>query len=344
MILKSRIREKAVNAMMIALLFFITGIYSCVQAQSVLQVSNADKKVNVASIIDPTSKAEVLQHSINSPYEELKPVLAPGGKRLYFSRLANPYNTSSAATDEDIWYSDVDTTTNTWSEPMRMPGVLNNTGPNYVNNVSVTGDTLILGNQYGKKGKMRAGLSYSVNVNGQWSMPQTIAIENDYNISEHSNSFVSLKNGVIIRAIQRAETFGERDLYVSFWNGVYATEPVNMGAVINTDMEESSPFLAPDNKTLYFASKGHSGFGGYDIFVTRRLDESWTNWSKPENLGTAVNGAADDEFFSLTPCGRFAIFSKKVSVHNADLFKISIKGQICVPANKLNSKETFASL
>src|SRR5882757_4091708 len=344
MTLKSRIIEKAVNAMMVALLFFITGIYSCVQAQSAPQVSNASKKVNVAAVIDPASKAEVLQHSINSPYEELKPVLAPGGKRLYFSRLANPNNTSSEMADEDIWYSEVDTTTMTWSEPVRMPGALNNTGPNYVNNVSVTGDTLIVGNQYLKKGKMRAGLSYSVNVRGQWTLPTAIPIKNDYNISDHSNSFVSLKNGVIIRAIQRAETFGERDLYVSFWNGVDATEPVNMGSVINTDMEESSPFLAPDNKTLYFASKGHSGFGGYDIFVTRRLDESWTNWSEPENLGPAVNGALDDEFFNLTPCGRFAIFSKKVSVHNVDLFKISLKGPHGEPVNKLNTKETFASL
>lgn len=344
MILKSRIRERAVNAMIITLFFVILGICSCAQAQTVHQVSNTSKKLKVASIIDPAAKAEPLHHLINSAYEELKPVLAPGGKRLYFSRIANPNNTSSEVADEDIWYSDVDTTNLTWSEPARLPGFLNNAGPNYVNNVSVTGDTVILGNQYLKKGKMRAGVSYSVNMNGQWTVPQAINIQNDYNVSEHSNTFVSLRNGVIIRAIQRAETVGERDLYVSFWNGVNATEPVNMGSVINSDMEESSPFLAADNKTLYFASKGHSGFGGYDIFVTRRLDESWTNWSEPENLGPAVNGANDDEFFSLTPCGRYAIFSKRVSVHNVDLFKINLIGPATEPDNKLNTKETFASL
>ena len=41
-------------------------------------------------------------------------------------------------------------------------------------------------------------------------------------------------------------------------------------------------------KTLYFASKGHNGYGGYDIYVTERLDESWTNWSAPKNLGHAI--------------------------------------------------------
>jgi hypothetical protein len=330
--------------MMIALFLLVTGICSFLQAQSVWTVANADKKVNVGSVIDQEMKAETLQHSINSPYEELKPVLAPGGKRLYFSRSAHPNNFSGTMDDEDIWYSEVDQTNNTWSEPVRMPGLLNNAGPNFINNVSVTGDTIILGNQYLKKGKMRSGLSYSVNVRGQWTAPLPITIKNDYNVSDHANAFVSLKNGVIISAIQRAETIGERDLYVSFWNGVEATEPVNMGAVINTDQEESSPYLATDNKTLYFASKGHSGFGGYDIFVTKRLDESWTNWSEPENLGPAVNGALDDEFFSLTPCGQFAIFSKRVSVHNVDLFKISLKVLPTQLNNKTSTRETFASL
>jgi hypothetical protein len=116
----------------------------------------------------------------------------------------------------------------------------------------------------------------------------------------------------------------ERDLYVSFWDGKVATEPVNMGPVINTDMDESSPFLAADNKTLYFASKGHNGYGGYDIWVTERLDDSWANWTEPRNLGPAVNTNLDDEFFSITHCKNFAVFSRRISVHNVDIFRISL--------------------
>ena len=95
-----------------------------------------------------------------------------------------------------------------------------------------------------------------------------------------------------------------------------------MGGVINSTLEESSPFLSCDNKTLYFASKGHNGLGGYDIFMSERLDDSWTNWSVPMNLGPAVNGPMDDEFFSITHCGRYAIFTKQINVHNIDLFKV----------------------
>jgi OOP family OmpA-OmpF porin len=344
MTLKIRIREKAVNAVMIAVLLMISGIYSGLHAQVDTKVANAGIKVRISAIVSPISKAEALQHQINSGYEELKPVLTPGGQRLYFSRSANPDNTAGVSDDEDIWYSEADKKTNTWSEPVRLPGLLNNHGPNFINNVSVTGDTIILGNQYLKKGKMRAGISYSVNVKGEWSAPKPIHIENDYNVSAHANAFVSLKKGIIISAIQRAETVGNRDLYVSFWDGVKASEPVNMGMIVNSDQEESSPYLAPDNKTLYFASKGHNGFGGYDIFVTKRLDETWTNWSQPENLGSAVNGELDDEFFSLTPCGQFAVFSRRVSVHNVDLFKISINGLPGEQGNKIKSDGTFASL
>jgi hypothetical protein len=300
-----------------------TPVYSSTKDFST-PVKNARKKINHPSNLNFDAKASELQTAINSGVDDIKPRLTPCGNRLYFSRNFHPGNFNGTMDSEDIWYSDFDKETSVWSEPIHLSGVLNNSGPNYVNNVSATGDTIILGNQYLKRGKMRAGLSYSVNVNGQWAVPTNIEIENDYNMSEHSNSFVSLKNGIIIRSIERMESVGERDLFVSFWNGEKATEPINMGSVINTEMEESSPYLASDNVTLYFASEGHGGYGKFDIYVTRRLDDSWTNWSKPENLGPAVNGPMDDEFFSITQCGKFAVFSKQVNVHNTDLYRISL--------------------
>lgn len=287
------------------------------------RMKNAGFKIKTLAGVNENAKAEVMNGSISSPYSELKPAFAPNGNRLYFSRLNHPSNTFGEADQEDIWYSQFDTIASTWSEPIRMPGYLNNAGPNYIENVSMTGDTIILGNQYLKNGKMRDGVSYSVNINGDWSFPRTIVIKNDYNISEHANHYVCLKSGVIISAVQRAETVGDRDLYVSFWTGEYASEPLNMGPVINSSLEEASPFLSNDGETLYFASKGHNGYGGFDIFVSKRLDESWTNWSEPENLGKSVNGPRDEEFFNITHCGRYAIFTKQVSVHNLDLFKVT---------------------
>ncbi len=322
---------KAMTLALPTVFFLLFGIGICSSSAQTAEsdhnepgrsTKNVDKKILIAPNVNLTAKAKVMNPSINSPYVEVKPAFAPRGDKLYFSRSGHPGNTSGESDMEDIWYCKFDSTANTWSEPLRMHGYLNNSGPNYIENVSITGDTIILGNQYLKKGKMRAGVSYSVNTNGEWSAPIPIIIKNDYNISNHANHFVSLKRGVVISAIERVETEGDRDLYVSFWNGEDATEPVNMGGAINSTLEESSPYLSCDNTTLYFASKGHSGYGGYDIFVTTRLDDSWTNWTLPENLGPAVNGVLDDEFFSITHCGRYAIFSKQVNVHNVDLFKI----------------------
>jgi hypothetical protein len=343
--INSKVQLVAVNPIWVLLLMLSASV-SAAQTQPagsldyhgehhpINQVKNARFQIRHADGVNLEAKAIALNPSINSPYEDLKPALTPCGSRLYFSRILHPNNTFGEGDHEDIWYVEYDEESNNWSEPVRMGGILNNGGPNFVSNLSVTGDTVILGNQYLKKGKMRAGISYSVNINGQWSLPTPIKIKNDYNMAEQGNAYVSLKNGVIIMAIERGETFGQRDLYVSFWNGTEATEPVNMGGVINTELDESSPFLASDNKTLYFASKGHGGYGGYDIWVTRRLDDTWTNWSEPENLGPAVNGDLDDEFFSITHCGNYAVLSKRVNVHNTDLYRISMKELFSLPVPK----------
>jgi len=344
MTLKISIRNRNIEGMLIIFLYLVMGIYSCfAQSPQVAEesqrgkVRNAGSEIRLADV-NTEAIAVPLHDFINGPFAELKPALTPNGNRLYFSRSLHPLNTGGELDLEDIWYSEFDKDSKRWSEPARLPGQLNNAGPNFINSVSSSGDTIILGNQYTRKGKMRAGLSYSIVNKGEWSAPVPIDIERDYNLSDQGHSHVSLKSGIIISAIQRTETYGGRDLYVSFWNGMKATEPINMGGVINSEMEESSPYLASDQKSLYFASKGHHGFGGYDIYVSHRLDDSWTNWSEPENLGPAVNGPMDDEFFSITHCGKFAIFSKQVSIHNTDLYKICIK-DLMFDAQPLDMKE-----
>lgn len=327
MVLNNKFRQKGVNAALTALLYLLMGVgcFAQPQAKSLNQDKNADNGIQLAANLNLDAKASPLAGSVNSPYMELKPAVAPHGKRMYFSRSMHPNNTAGVNDREDIWYTEFDSTAEFWSQPVRLPGYLNNEGPNFVSGVSMTGDTIILGNKYLKKGKMSDGLSYSVNIDGQWSMPQAIHVKNDYNLSEHGNSYVSLNMGVVISAIERTDTKGETDLYVSFWDGQNATEPINMGGVINSNMEESSPYLSCDKKTLYFASKGHHGYGGYDLYVTERLDDSWTNWTEPKNMGPVINGTMDDEFFIISHCKRFAFFSKQISVHNVDLFKITIE-------------------
>ena len=217
MLILNRTRETAIKIAII-LLMVLVALTGSASLQAQVAVQNAVMNTNINNTNGELTAIQ-LQHSINSVFPDLKPRLTPCGNRLYFSRNYHPGNANGINDPEDIWYADFNENTNTWSEPIHMTGILNNAGPNYINNISSTGDTLILGNQYLKKGKMRAGLSYTVRTNSGWSAPIAINIEGDYNMSIHGNAFVSLRHGVIIKSVQREESIGERDLFVSFWDG-----------------------------------------------------------------------------------------------------------------------------
>jgi outer membrane protein OmpA-like peptidoglycan-associated protein len=116
---------------------------------------------------------------------------------------------------------------------------------------------------------------------------------------------------------------GAEDIYVCFRIGTDIwTEPKNLGGVINTDFQEMTPYLAPDNRTLFFASNGHGGFGGRDIFLSQRLDDSWINWSRPVNLGATVNSEGVELYFQYLPGNEYAVFTSTQNSDGYSDFKI----------------------
>lgn len=272
---------------------------------------------------------EALDKNVNSEFSELNPLLSPDGKTLYFSRKNHPDNVGGTKDREDIWYSELDST-GQWSLAKNLGRPLNNDEPNFINSIqSVTPDgrtaLILLGNQYNDKGKMRAGVSISTNVGGSWSRPVPLNIKNDYNFNERANYFLTNNRQTLLMSVEREDSRGERDLYVSFMqdDSVW-TEPKNLGDVINSANDESAPFLAADDKTLYFSSNGFSGYGGNDIYVSRRLDDTWTNWSDPENLGPEINSPLEDLFFNIPATSEYAYYSRGVSENNTDIFRVKL--------------------
>lgn len=272
---------------------------------------------------------EPLDKNVNSPFKEINPLLSPDGKTLYFGRQNHPENMGGVADQEDIWYSELGPD-GKWTLAKNMGAPFNNASANFINTMSATPDgksmVVLLGNKYveGKK-KMQAGVSISSNVGGQWTKPVAINFVNEYNLSDKANYFLANNRKTMIMSIQRADSYGDRDLYVSFMrdDSVW-TEPMNMGNVINTLAEESGPFIAIDDKTLYFSSKGFAGYGGSDIYVSKRLDDSWTNWSVPENLGPTINSPQEDLFFNIPAKSDYAYYSRGVSETNTDIFRVSL--------------------
>jgi outer membrane protein OmpA-like peptidoglycan-associated protein len=287
----------------------------------------------VAAVPQPESLApgvsiERLDDNVNSSVSDLNPILSPDGQTLYFSRRNHPENTGGIEDKEDIWYSTLDTQ-GKWTLARNLGPTFNTAGPNFVNSIAgVTPDgksaIMILGNQYLEKGKSLAGISMSTQVGGEWTSPRNMVIKDDHNYSDKANYFLANSRRTLLMSVERGDTHGDRDLYVSFMeNDSTWTAPLNLGDVVNTTAEESGPFLAPDDVTLYFSSKGFSGFGGSDVYVSKRLDDTWTRWSEPQNMGPAINSPDEETFFNIPANSDFAYYSRGPET-NADIYRIKM--------------------
>ncbi len=304
-----------------------------------IAISSEPELIEAKINLDPSLTTEdlvieSLPKSINSPHDEVLPVLSPDGKTLYFDRKNHPDNMMSLGDvtkpNDDIWRSQkkVD---GTWGKPERMPAPLNNGGPNYVCSVSEDGKRLLLGNKYLTNGNMSGGVSLSYFEDGRWAFPEALNIDGYENLNASSD--FNLVGDILLLSIQKQDTYGQRDLYVSFWNdSLYVwTKPLNLGTDINTAGTELTPFLAQDTRTLFFASNGHSGYGSTDIFKAERLDDSWTSWSRSMNLGEPLNSPEWDASFSLDAEGKYAyINSFRNGNRNADIFRVKLAGRLAM--------------
>ena len=270
---------------------------------------------------------ERLSETVNSIYNELKPLVTPDGKTLLFSRQNHPGNMGGEEDPEDIWFAQWDEEKGEWMEAQNMGPPLNTKGPNFISSITPDGNTVIitLGNRYTRNGKMKAGVSVSSRTSEGWSEPVPFEIINEINTHPKANYYLANNREVLLMSVEGDPSFGSRDLYVSFLmdDGRWS-EPLNLGPTINTALEEASPFLAADDKTLYFSSNGFTGYGNHDIYVSRRLDDTWTNWSEPENLGPQINSPEDDAFFNIPPTGEYGYFSRDFAEGNSDIFRFEL--------------------
>jgi len=314
---------------------------NCIDAIGISD-SNRPVQIQIPIVSNANTELEVtkLGENINSGFDEAGPVVSPDGKYLFFSRYGHPENVGGENDSDDIWYSEWDESTESWGPAKNIGAPLNTKGSNFVNATYDEGDklVLVLANEYKKNGKkLRPGVSITSQENGEWTMPETLDIQDFYNFSPTLDCILSPDGKVLIMSIEREDTKGLNDLYVSFKSDTSSTwsAPLNLGEQINTAHDETSPLLLKDNKTLFFSSAGFEGYGGSDIVVSTRLDDTWTNWSRPENMGPGVNSRADELQFSLNESTRMGFFVRSseeemniYSFDSDDLFlppKTSIK-------------------
>ncbi|MEQ9048785.1 MAG: OmpA family protein, partial [Marinoscillum sp.] len=186
--------------------------------------------LNLARGVNSTVDAEKLSTNVNSDYVEHSPIISPDGKKLYFSRQFHPDNVGGENDAEDIWVSELDEETGEWLPAKNVGPPLNTPGPNFISSISMVDneEVLILGNRYGKKGRMYTGVSMSKKTGDTFEDPTSIEIENEYNYSPNADFFLAPGGKAMIMSAERDDTYGARDLYVSFKkNDGTWTEPMN---------------------------------------------------------------------------------------------------------------------
>lgn len=119
----------------------------------------------------------------------------------------------------------------------------------------------------------------------------------------------------------------------------------NLGAPINTEHHDKSPHIHSDSKTLYYASQGHIGFGGYDIFFVRQDDKG--NWKNPVNIGHPINTTEDEHGFVVSTDGKKVYFSSehlgnrrtRLNVLSFELYKEARPDKVVLLKGTVEQKE-----
>jgi peptidoglycan-associated lipoprotein len=144
-----------------------------------------------------------------------------------------------------------------------------------------------------------------------WSTPELIPLGMDSSEAV-GHPTVSFDEMVIYFSSNRPGGMGGKDIWVAFRESTTAPfgRPYNLGPVINTPGDEMFPFLRNDT-LLYFASDGHPGLGGLDIFYT--VPDTARMWSIPVNLGVPINSTSDDFAIIFNPEGEQGYFSSNRS-------------------------------
>ena len=266
-----------------------------------LKFWESEKQINVVE--NPlTDVKKIAIESINSPTAELSPKLSPDGRTIFFTRDDHPERIGNKS-NQDIWFSKLQD--GEWQKPELMSKPLNNSGSNTLITITPDYNTAYLSNKYDAEGNSDGpGLSIAKKGVAGWKIPTSIEVDNLYNNNRYVAYFISQDKKVLFSAIEQEDSRGGMDLYISFLkdDGSY-TAPKNLGDNINTFADDFNPFLAADNRTLYYSTSGLPGYGKEDIWTIKRLDDTWLNWSEPKNLGPAINSSSQEYSFAISAKG-----------------------------------------
>ncbi|MEQ8324207.1 MAG: hypothetical protein RIC15_04505 [Vicingaceae bacterium] len=254
---------------------------------------------------------------INSEDEEYVPIVTPDESKIIFTyrgkkSTGGKLNDKGEPDDDGNYFEDIFISLKSpddwmydedvWLEPTGI-AALNTDKDDACIALTIDGQTLFLYMHTEENG----GDIYASHLDGEnWQSPEPLKGEVNTKYWEGSVT-ISSDGKVIYFSSDRPEGYGGRDIYRAekledgTWGNV-----TNLGPTINTALNDDSPFLHLDRKTLYFSSEGHNSIGGYDVFYSVNEDGLW---SVPTNMGAPVNTTEDDLFYVATADGKKGYYS-----------------------------------
>ena len=321
------------------ILFCMTGLLTFAQQlQTSIQLNNelgTDFK---------QAKTEKLDLAINSKYSEFNPLISPDDNILYFSRRHHPQNMGDDD-QSDIWVS-YRKMNGDWGRAINLGGPANNRNENQLAGINSKGNLLYITN-YDKQGQLQ-NIVQSTQMGRSWSVPKELEIHQD-SLFEGFREFNLSADGKHMLFTASQGSTSTRDIYVSHLSSKEGwSAPESLGLDLDFGGKEIYPYLATDGKTLYFSAELHEGYGGLDLYMSRRQNESWTSWSNAENLGEEVNTSNNEYSCSLPASGDYIYYTSgdsiQTNIYQSFLPDRLQPGGVVLLSGKILNGETYETL
>lgn len=266
--------------------------------------------------------------NINSEYDEYLPAIIADESEIIFTVMRpRDKNTQCAfcQMEEDFYASKKEN--GEWQPRYKLDYPINTGYNEGAQCVSPDGKYLFYTICNTDFGNGRCDLYWSKRIGNRWSRPRNFDAPVCTKFWESQPS-IAPDGKTIYFTANRPDGFGKMDIWKTTMTeeGLF-TVPENLGKNINTDGDDAAPFIHADGKTLYFASDGHPGMGGMDVFYSTLTD---TGWTKPVNLGYPINTPADEINILINAAGTTAYFStdKEGGYGGQDLYYFNLDNRL----------------
>ena len=298
--------------------FLLTGQYdrAIEMLTQFVKVENQNKqKLDRANLMLKNAEFAIKNQAVKAKYQQRKlsdtvnrfamqyfPVLTVDQQELIFTRrLAGV----GAEDDEDLVIARKDPK-GRWFSPVSISKNINSKFNEGTCTISADGRKLIFTSCTGRRGYGSCDLFESIKIGNDWSEPVNLG-PNVNSYDWESQPSLSADGRTLYFVSDRRGGYGRRDIwYATLNDNGQWTKALNLGTPVNTQYEEYSPFIHVNGRTLYFASNGLVGFGGFDLFFSEKLENGW---SLPENVGSPINDHEDQFSLFITADGKKGYYS-----------------------------------